>query len=566
MSRLLNNKILLDKLNFVYKEQGQNIFEGILELEKKYASAEVINPKWVDENDVILITYGDSIKRHDEFPLKTLKAFTNEKCQNALSAIHILPFYPFTSDDGFSVVDYLAVNEELGLWKDIKSLAKDNDLMFDAVINHISSESLWFKGYLKGEKKYLNYFIEADPELDYSKVVRPRSLPLLSEYETNRGTKYLWTTFSTDQIDINFESKNVFLEIVEVLINYARNGARYIRLDAIGFLWKELNSTCIHLEQTHEIIKIFRIILDEIVPGTILITETNVPHLENISYFGNGYDEAQMVYQFPLPPLTLHTFLAQSSRKILKWLESLDVTTDSTTYFNFLASHDGIGLRPIEGILTEKEKKNIVETVKNRGGRIGYRTLSDGTSSPYELNISYVDALTDIDESDELRAKKFLASQGILLSVAGVPGIYIHSLLGSRNYEKGVVESGINRRINREKLDYDTLTRELEENSLRKKIFFPYLDLINARKSSSAFSPTSIQKPVFINDKLFTIIRSNPETKEEVFVLINISEERANVELPYSGVDIITDEEKTCDLTVEPYEIMWIKRGGLCTR
>lgn len=560
MSRLLKNEELIEKIMYIYKVHGVDVIDGIGKLEKKYMDSKE-NNKWVCEKDVILITYGDSIKKEEEVPLQTLRNFFDKKGKNAISAIHLLPFYPYTSDDGFSVVDYLAVDEELGDWKDVKDLSKAYDLMFDAVINHISSESLWFKGYLNGKSEYSDYFIEADPKLDYSKVVRPRALPLLSEYETSRGKRFIWTTFSRDQIDLNFKSKNLFLEIIETLIIYAINGARYIRLDAIGFLWKELNSTCIHLRETHEIIKIIRTVLDEIVPGTILITETNVPHLENISYFGNGYDEAQMVYQFPLPPLTLHTFVAEDSRKILKWIESLDNTTDATTYFNFLASHDGVGLRPIEGILSSEEKKNIVEMVLNRGGRVNYRTLSDGSKEPYELNITFVDALTDLDESDEIRSKRFLASQGILLSVAGVPGIYIHSLLGSRNYEEGVAKSGINRRINREKLDFDTVLNELEEDSLRSKVFNPYLDLINIRKTSSAFSPRSIQKPVFISDKLFTIIRHNYNSNEEVLVVINISKESVKTELPYGGIDLITKKEVAGKLIVKPYEILWIKRG-----
>ncbi len=561
MNNLVKNRELLKKVKYIYKRYALDIIDGINKLESKYSGYKSDNKQWVDQRDVMLITYGDSIKRDGEESLQSLKIFFDKYGQDALSAIHILPFYPYTSDDGFSVVDYLEVDNKLGDWKDIKSISENYDLMFDAVINHISSESLWFKGYLKGDTKYQDYFIEADPELDYSSVVRPRALPLLSKYETSRGEISLWTTFSRDQIDLNFRSTSLFLEIIEILIKYVINGARYIRLDAIGFLWKELNSTCLHLDETHEIIKIIRIILDEIVPGTILITETNVPHIENISYFGNGYNEAQMVYQFPLPPLTLHTFIEGDSNKILGWIESLKNTTDSTTYFNFLASHDGIGLRPVEDILSTLEKNRVVDTVIKRGGKVNYRTLSDGSKEPYELNISFVDALTDLEESDEIRAKIFLASQGILLSVAGVPGIYIHSLLGSRNYEKGVVDSGINRRINREKLNFELLEFELKGDSLRQKIFYPYLDLINIRKTCSAFSPTSIQKALFIDSKLFTIIRHDVDKQQEILVVINISNKSIEARLPYGGYDLISAKEVYNNINVKPYQILWIKRG-----
>ncbi len=181
--------------------------------------------------------------------------------------------------------------------------------MFDAVINHISQHSRWFQGYLSGQEPYTDYFVEVDPAADLSDVVRPRTLPLLTPVETADGTKHVWTTFSADQIDLNYASPDLLLEVLDVLLTYVQQGAQLIRLDAIGFMWKEIGTTCIHLPQAHSLIKLMRAALDEAAPETLLVTETNVPHAENISYFGDGYDEAQMVYNFTLPPLTLHAFL-----------------------------------------------------------------------------------------------------------------------------------------------------------------------------------------------------------------------------------------------------------------
>ncbi|MCH4888014.1 sugar phosphorylase [Acidaminobacter sp. JC074] len=552
---LLQNE-LKNKLKKIYGPNADKCFAEVMNLVNKHGRISSHEQR-LSEKDMMLITYGDSLLSK-ESPLKTLDTFLSKHAKDALSAVHLLPFYPYTSDDGFSVVDYTAVHEELGTWGDIKSLSNQYDLMFDAVINHISKSSDWFKGYLNGDEKYKTYFHECDPSLDYSEVTRPRALPLLSPFETNEGTKYLWTTFSEDQIDLNYESIPLFIEIMEILIAYAKKGARYIRLDAIGFMWKKLGTSCIHLEETHELIKVMRMILDEIVPGTILITETNVPHKENISYFGDN-DEAHMVYQFPLPPLTLHTFISEDSTKILKWIDGLDRTSSDTSYFNFLASHDGIGMRPVEGILDKDEQALIVDKVGLRGGKINYRTLSDGSKAPYELNISYVDALSDLDENDEIRAKRFLASQAILLSVEGVPGIYIHSLLGSRNYQKGVEESGINRRINREKLQLDKVEESLETDSLRSMIFYKYLDLIKVRKSSSAFSPDAIQEAVFIDNRIFSIKRMNEKTSAQVNVYINISNEAVSLNLSESGLNLMTDERLGGHVSIKPYEIIWLE-------
>jgi glucosylglycerate phosphorylase len=551
---------ILSKLQLLYGEKSNEVYKKIEILIEKYSAMASRSKPWVTENDIMLITYGDSIKEDGKMPLQTLQEFLVKYAKDTLTSVHILPFYPYTSDDGFSVVDYRKIDPGLGSWSDVNNLAIDFDLMFDAVINHISQKSEWFQGYLKGEEKFKNYFIEADPSLDYSMVTRPRALPLLTPFQTSKGVKHIWTTFSEDQIDVNYKHPEVLLEILDILNMYALNGARYLRLDAIGFMWKKLGTTCMHLEETHAIIKVIREVLELSAPGTILITETNVPHQDNISYFGNGYDEAQMVYQFPLPPLTLFSFHKQNARKLSEWAASLESTTDSTTFFNFLSSHDGIGMRPTEGILTQEERGFMVEKTIDHGGRVSFKDNGDGTKSPYELNINYLDALTHPDENDELRTKKSLAAHTILLSVIGVPGIYIHSLLGSQNDYKGVDESGINRRINREKLDKDELFTQLEdEGSIRHKIFNGLSEIIKLRRTHTAFSPNANQEVLFLDDKVFSIVRYNKETKKKILVLVNVSSILVELDTSYSGEDLISGTQVKNTIHLQPYQTMWVK-------
>ncbi|WP_412969030.1 sugar phosphorylase [Fredinandcohnia sp. 179-A 10B2 NHS] len=561
---------LLEKLAFVYGEQKANlILDQIGNLKDKYANEDAPKKTWVDETDVMLITYGDSIKEEGKAPLQSLDDFLVTHAKEEISAVHILPFYPYSSDDGFSVIDYKEVNPELGNWEDVKNLSNHFDLMFDGVINHISQHSEWFQQYLKGNPDYENYFIEADPNADYSKVTRPRALPLLTKFETSKGTKYIWTTFSEDQIDLNFENEKVFLEILELLMMYAKTGARFIRLDAIGFMWKKLGTSCIHLEETHTIIQIYREVLDEVVPGTILITETNVPHKDNISYFGNGYNEAQMVYQFPLPPLTLFTFHNANSTELSKWADSLEPTSEQTTFFNFLASHDGIGVRPVEGILTTEEVQAMADKVIENGGFVSYKDNGDGTKSPYELNINYLEAISNSNDTQNTKVARFIAAQSILLSVIGVPGIYVHSLLGSGNDLKGVEETGRYRSINREKLNKNVLEDELKNpNSLRSLIFNNYKEMISIRKSQKAFHPNAPQEVLFLDERIFAVKRTALDQQEEIYVLINVSNDTVTQKLEVQNATSVTDlvsnqtlEVSNGNTSIElaPYQVMWIK-------
>lgn len=555
-----------EKVGLLYgDEAAPGITQDILVLLEKWRGRFPSYPKWVDETTSYLITYGDSIQKEGEPTLATMKSFADKYLKDAVSNIHILPMFPYTSDDGFSVVDYRKVNPELGDWKELNSLAENFDLMYDCVINHISKSSDWFQGYLAGDEQFQDYFVEADPALDYSSVTRPRALPLLTPFTKADGKEvHVWTTFSDDQIDINFASPKVLLESIDILMMYAANGGRSIRLDAIGFIWKVLETSCIHLPEAHEIIKLWRILLDEVAEGSLLITETNVPHKENISYFGQG-DEAHMVYQFPLPPLTLHAFLRQDSSTLSQWASDLtreamspEFVASKTTFFNFLASHDGIGVRPTEGILDDSERQFLVEEVTRKGGRVNFKNNPDGSQSPYELNINYLSAISEPGDEAEVKARKFMAAQSLLLSFIGVPAIYYHSFLGSENDIEGMESSGINRRINREKLNIDQLEAELEiPGSLRSLVYRELTRLLNIRSEQKAFSPESAQKVLELGNGLFGLQRG--EGLESITYVVNMTGTEQRATLDNDGVDLVSGQGVGRELTLAPYQFVWIK-------
>ncbi|MCC0629786.1 MULTISPECIES: sugar phosphorylase [unclassified Clostridioides] len=562
----MNKTILLQgieqKLKEIYKEKYKPKFFDMMKATiEKFEGKDFDKVDAISEKNVYLITYGDSIYEEGVPTIDTLKKFLNNKVGDTITDVHILPMFEYTSDDGFSVVDYMKIDNNLGNWDSINNLSKDYRLMYDFVANHISKSSRWFKGYLSGEEKYQNYFIPGDKNFDYSNVVRPRTSPIIHKYQGKDSVKTAWTTFSEDQIDINVKHFPVLIEITEVLLNYALNGANSIRLDAIGFLWKESGTTCIHLPQTHMIIQLWRIILDYFKKNTQIITETNVPHLENISYFGDTTNEAHMVYQFTLPPLTLHTFTTHDSTKLTKWASTIDKVSDNATFFNFLASHDGIGMRPTEGILTEEECKMLVDKTIVNGGRVSYKDNPDGTKSVYELNINYLDALLNKDEDieEDVQIQKILSAHALLLSFIGVPAIYYHSLLCSRNYYEGVEKSGINRRINREKLEYSRICYELENNSRRNKIFTQLKNMIDIRKEESAFSPYANQNVLDFGREIFALERENKETNEKVVFVTNVTSNERTIDCGFSGVNILENTNIKGKLTLGAYKFAWIK-------
>ena len=549
-----------------YGEEKANLaFTKINSLMEKFPASQKSKSGYFSQEDVILITYGDTLNKNGEIPLITIHEFAKKYLKGVFSHIHFLPFYPFSSDDGFSVMDFFSVNRKLGSWTDIESTGTDFKLMFDLVLNHISAKSKWFEYYLQEKEGFKELAIEVDPSIDLSEVTRPRSLPLLTEVKKKSGeTVHVWTTFSADQIDLNFKSIDVLEKMVEALLFYVRKGATIIRLDAIAYLWKEIGTSCIHLNQTHDVVKLFRLIFDKVAPHVMLLTETNVPQDENISYFGDGNNEAQMVYNFTLPPLLLYTFLKEDASVLSDWARGLHLKSDSNTFFNFTASHDGIGVRPLEGILPAEEINLLVETVKNNGGRVSYKKNSDGSESPYELNITYVDALlnTKIDR-DRYHAQRFLASQAIQYALPGVPATYIHSLLGSRNWEEGVRQTKMARTINREKLRTGDVITQLEDfETFRSRIYHPYTNMIKVRKKQHAFHPNAGFEILNIDPKIFTIARYGKD--QTIYALTNISSLQVSCTLKGGDVppmmkDILTGERFSVDsLQLNPYQFIWL--------
>lgn len=548
------------------EETGALALKRIVPIIEKYAVQKSKKETYFSQEDVVLITYGDSLKKDGEAPLATLHGFANQYLKGAISNVHFLPFFPYSSDDGFSVMDFFEIDPELGTWKEVAAIGQGFELMFDYVVNHYSSKGQWFQNYLEGKEGFEEFAMEVDPATDLSMVTRPRSLPLLSEYKKKNGqTVHLWTTFSADQIDFNFKSLDVLEKMIDVLLFYADQGATILRLDAIAYLWKEIGTNCIHLSQTHDMTKLFRAVLDLVVPDVIILTETNVPHDENISYFGDGRDEAQMVYNFTLPPLLFYSLVKEDATVLSQWARGLYLESESNTFFNFTASHDGIGVRPLEGILDAKELDGLVEIVKANQGQVSYKKNPDGSESPYELNITYLDAI--LADTSSTRAEKFLASQSIQYALPGVPATYIHSLLGSRNWVEGVKQTGRARTINREKLQVEKLISELNDpESFRARVFFPYLDLIKTRKKQSAFHPNAGFEILQIDPKVFGIKRYSKN--QTIYALTNISSKTISVSLSGTAAsdqttDLITAETvNTAAFNLNPYQYMWLEETG----
>jgi len=532
------------------------------------------------ERDVILITYGDLIVSESKGPLATLAHFVNLMFHGLITTLHILPFYPYSSDRGFSVIDYSEVDPRLGSWEDIIEISDSFKLMFDGVINHCSSKSKWFRRFLSGYVEYQDYFLSFDsPDAidtgNLKKILRPRTSDLLTPFETINGPKYVWTTFSEDQVDLNFKNPRVLVKIIRILLDYVRRGADIIRLDAITYLWREIGTSCAHLEQTHEVVKLLRDVLDTIAPHVTLITETNVPHEDNVTYFGNGYDEAQMVYCFALPPLVLHSFITGDATVLSNWAATLKTPSGTTTFFNFLDSHDGIGILGAKGILTDAQIDDLCNSIKKSGGFVSMKSEGDGRESPYELNTTWFSALNpqDANEPVRLQIDRFIASRAVALVLRGVPGIYMLSMFASKNDLEAVSRDGVKRSINRSTLYEEKIIEMfMDRHSVERRIAERFMALLEIRVNEPAFHPNGLQEILDLGPEVFALKRTAPDGSSKVLCVINVTSHSVTTDLPVNKAGMtdalydIVGEQKLISkkglysIELEPYRVCWFKR------
>ena len=546
----------------------------IMDFENHYHEASQLQNHW-DQNDIAVITYGNTVKNSGEVPLKTLSNFLHNYLSELISIVHILPFYPFSSDDGFSVVDYSAVNTELGTWEDIQALTDKFKLMADLVINHCSAESEWFKNFLGDQSPGKDYFFTAKPDDDVAAVVRPRTSPLLNKVDTASGKKHVWCTFSPDQVDLNFKNPDVLLEFVRIIALYLRWGVEVFRLDAIAFLWKVIGSDCLNLPQTHEVVRLLRTLVEHSKPGALLITETNIPNQENLSYFGNA-NEAHVIYNFSLPPLLVNTLITGDCHYLRTWMMSNPPARNGTTYLNFIASHDGLGLRPAEGLLTTEEIQSLADTLAEFGGRISWRALNHGSniSRPYEINISLYDALKGTSQGlDQYNHARFVCAHAIMLALEGIPAFYFHSLFATHNDEKRLAKTGQNRSINRHRWELTALEEALRNGSEHQLAFEALSHLILIRKNNPAFHPNATQFTLHMPtsghlNHIFAFWRQSMDREQSVFCINNITNTPQSISLADLNLvildewqDLLSGEsynDHKASVELAPYQSLWL--------
>ena len=565
-----DQKKIRSKLNNIYKvilsKKNINKFENeIIHIIKDFNKKNSKKKKNISEKTSIVICYGDNVYSDKKKSIKVFQTFFQKKLKKFFNTIHFLPFYPSSSDSGFAVRDHYKIENKLGGWCDIKKISRSNDIMADVVINHSSARGLWFRNFLKNKKPGKNYFLTVDPKFDTSKVIRPRDHRLLKRINIFNKKEYLWRTFSADQLDLNFKNPSVLLRFIKIIINLINHGVTIFRLDAIAYLWKESGTKCINLKQTHEIIKLLRIICNYLNVETIIVTETNLPEKENLSYFGKS-NEANWIYNFSLPPLLIHAFLFETSSYLNKWSKKLPITKNGNSYLNFISSHDGIGIRPTEGIFSKEILNSFLKRLKKNGSKFSYRKVKNKSKKIYEANITVFDALkkSDYDTKGKFFLERYISAHSIMISFEGIPAVYLNSLFGKSNDEAKYIITGNNRDINRYKWNYKDISKKLDNKDSKQSIFYHKIsNLLYIKGKQKAFHPNALRHSIYLGPKIFSFKRISINKTQTIICITNLSSsiQKASLNKAYHNwYNLIGSkiEIKNKLLILKPYETVWL--------
>ncbi len=555
-----------EEINFI----SNQLLQTLDDFSEKSSYEEISDKEKWNESHSVLITYADSIYKNGEATLITLRDLLSKHFGSLSKVVHILPFLKSTSDGGFAVSSYDSLEEKFGGWDDLKSISKNHVLMADLVLNHVSSSHIWVQQFIKSQEPGMSNVFSPNQTLDWSNVVRPRSSSLFSQVNTEDGPKHVWTTFGPDQIDLNWHNPKITFEFLNLIINYLSNGIKWLRLDAVGFIWKESGTTCLHLPKAHSIVKVLRILLNNLKEDGVLITETNVPQKENLSYLIPD-DEAHMAYNFPLPPLLLEAIITSRADILNSWISDWPILPKNTTLFNFTASHDGVGLRALEGLMNEQRIKDLLINCEKRGGLVSHRRLSNGEDKPYELNISWWSAMEDSSrDNHRFQFERFILTQLLVMALKGVPAFYLPALLASENDIKSFSMTGQRRDLNREKFKFENLLSIFNNPESNANKNLKYLrKAMDVRAQSKQFHPCSEMKCLSKGRSDIVVIKRD-KGPESVFAIHNMTENKINYQLNDNDLpelinnnfnmrDFLTSNKYNWkNISLDPFQVLWL--------
>ncbi|MCF8092398.1 MAG: sucrose phosphorylase [Desulfotignum sp.] len=427
------------------------------------------------KNKIQLITYPDSLGAN----LPELHYVLRKYFLKAVSGVHLLPFYPSSSDRGFAPKTYDEVDPAFGSWDDVEKIGKDFDLIIDFMVNHISRQSVFFQDYIaKGaNSEYADMFLsfdklapngwikDEDLEKVYTRKPRP---PYLTLERPDGALEKIWCTFDYEQIDLDYDSPKTREIMRKFIIRLARNRPKMIRLDAIAYTTIKVGTNCFFLEpKIWELLEWFNDFAAAF--DTEILPEVH----EHYSYQFKLAQKGYWCYDFSLPMLVLHGIYMNTTRRLKSWLRKCPRKQITT-----LDTHDGIGVVDVMELLNQQEIDATLEKLYEKGSNVKktYSGPEYQNLDIYQVNCTYYSALGCDDDA-------YITARTIQFFAPGIPQVYYVGLLAGENDIALVEKTRQGRNINRHNYTLEEIREEV-----KKPVVQRLLKLMKFRNSYPAFN------------------------------------------------------------------------------
>jgi len=462
------------------------------------------------KNKIQLITYINRIgcKNINEF-----RDLINTDLKGLFGGVHILPFfYPYDGEDtGFDPINHKEIDSRLGNWKDINLLSKDIDIMADLIVNHISAKSYEFKNFIeKGKKsKYSDLFLTYDSvfpkgasKKELSMIYRPRPGNPFTRFNFKDGTqKKIWTTFTSNQIDINVNSKPGIRYLEKIIDIFHQYGIKIIRLDAVGYSIKKRKTNCFMINETFDFIEQ---LTEKAKKKSIKVLVEVHSHYKTQIKIAKKVD---YIYDFALPVLVLDTIFNKNSENLKKWLQ-----ISPRNIFTVLDTHDGIGIMDVSseedmpGLIDDQKLHKIINKIHKNTNNQSIKATGDSAQNLdlYQINCTYFDALAR-DET------AYLIARAIQFFIPGIPQIYYVGFLAGTNDMSLLKSTNVGRDINRHYYSKSEIKK-----CLKKPFIKNLIKLMKDRNSHKAFEGEFHLIPSSSN--IFNVRWVNNNHEAELFI------------------------------------------------
>lgn len=542
---------LIETLAQRYIERAPALRKSDLAREKNYNW--FLSQKWVG-----MALYCDRFA--DD--LKGLRANLPYLQELGINMLHIMPMLdcpPEHSDGGYAVRDFYRIDPRFGTTEDVEALAatlkkRDMLLVLDVVVNHTSNEHEWAQRARQGDKKYQDYFFVFDDREtpDIFEETMPEIFPLIAPgnftWDAEMG-KWVMTVFHSYQWDLNYRNPAVLIEMIDIILYWANQGADILRLDAVAFLWKKIGSVCQNEREAHLLLQLMKDCCQVTAPGVLFIAEAIVAPSEISKYFGEdaiNAKECEIAYNATLMALLWDAVATKNAALLNQGIKRHPIKLERATWLNYVRCHDDIGLGfddhdvRLAGYDPAMHRRFLVDYFTGRFPGSPARGLPFGENpktgdARISGSLASLVGLEAALESQDAAAiddaiKTIVLLHSVILSFGGIPLLYYGDAIGAINsleYLADASKAADNRWINRSNFDWNKAKKRHQTGTVEQRIFSALKKMIVLRKETTAFADMDNRQLLDVDTpNLLVFSRVDPSnSRNRVLVVANFNVE-----------------------------------------